>query len=251
MRMTLVTRRICTVLVAAALAVAGVASAPGTASATAANKMVAFGNTTLVECTAQGLNSNCSNGTLLKPTAILQGTIKTSSSVALQISASVECSLVTNVEILTSTTAAKNSSSATAAVTLWVTISNGAQGFMVPVAPGAPAANPPVPGSPEPYNGMVTFCNRALTLQTANFSTQATIDLLESTASANAFNWLTLPLNDATLAGSLSCSGGCTVTLWAAITGSITAGSNNAAMAAITNRTLIVEPVNVANTVQF
>lgn len=251
MRCTLTTRRVCTLLLAAALAVAGVASAPGTASATAANKMVAFADTTLVACTANALNPNCSNGTLLNPTALLSGTIKTSSTVALQISASVECSLVTNVQIVTSITSTKNSSNATAAVTLWVTVSNGSQQIMVPVAPGKPAANPPVPGSPEPYNGMVTFCNRALTLQTANFATAATLDLLESTASANAFNWLTLPLNDAAQSGSLTCTGGCTVTLWAAITGSITGNNNNQAMAAITNRTLIVEPVNVANTVQF
>ena len=240
--------RVCAVLVAAALGAAGVGSAPGTASAAAANKMVAFGNTTTVACTANSLNINCSNGTLANPTALLRGTIKTSSTVALQISVSMECSLVTNVEIVTSTTGTKNSSSATAAVTAWVTVSNGAQTIIVPVAPGAPAANPPVPGSPEPTNGMVTFCNRALTLQTANFSTAATLALLESTASANAFNWLSLPLNQI---GSLTCTSGCTVTLWAAITGNIVGNANNAAMAAITNRTLIVEPVNIANTQEF
>lgn len=248
MRGTLKVRRGCAVLAAAALVAAGIVSQPGTVSAAAANKMVAFGNTTTVACTANNLNINCSNGTLANPTVLLQGTIKTSSTVALQISVSMECSLITNVEIVTSTTGTKNSSSATAAVTAWVTVSNGSQAIIVPVAPGAPAANPPVPGSPEPTNGMVTFCNRALTLQTANFSTASTLALLESTASANAFNWLSLPLNQI---GSLTCTNGCTVTLWAAITGNIVGNANNAAMAGITNRTMIVEAVNIANTQQF
>lgn len=95
---------------------------------------------------------------------------------------------------------------------------------------------------------MVTFCNRALTLKTANFSEAATIQLLETTTYANAFNWLSMPLNTT---NSISCNNGCTITLWGSLTGSVTSASNDLAMAVVTNRTLIVEPVNIANTVQF
>ena len=254
-------RRICAVLTVAALVAVGIATQPIAAGATAANKMVAQGSTTMVVCTANVANSACTQpaGSASVPcpqglttgsvcVTLLSGGIKTSSTVALEITASVECSLATNVSVVTSSTGTKTTSSATAGMVLWVVISNGTASRIVPVVPQGQAATPAYNGAPlEPVNGMVDFCNRAIELQTSGFTTTSTITLLENTTDSNAFTWLSLPLNQT---GSIVCTGGCTVSLVAAISGSIsTAG--NLAMAAVTNRTLIVEPVNVANTVEF
>lgn len=254
-------RRACAGLAAAALCAAGIAAQPNPAGATAANKMVVEGSTALIVCTANVANAACTQpaGSASVPCPagltsgsvcvnLLSGGIKTSSTVALEITASVECSLATNVSVVTSSSGTKTSSGATAGMVLWVVISNGTASRIVPVVPGGSAATPPYSGAPlEPQNGMVDFCNRAIELQTSGFSTTSTISLLENTTSANAFTWISLPLNET---GSLVCTGGCTVSLVAAISGSIdTAG--NLAMAAVTNRTLVVEPVNVANTVEF
>jgi hypothetical protein len=261
-------RRAAAILAAAALVAATILSQPGTAGATAANKMVVKGSTTSVICTATVGNPACtltgSNAAVPCPVSftagsgsggsnavcvqLLSGGIKTSSTVSLEITASVECSLGTNVSVVTSSTGSKTSSSATAGMVLWVVISNGTGSQIVPVVPGASAPTPPYSGAPlEPMNGMVDFCNRAIELQTSGFSTTSTITLLENTTNAEAFTWVSLPLNSI---GSLTCTGGCTVSLVAAISGSIdTAG--NLAMAVVTNRTLVVEPVNIANTIEF
>ena len=253
-------RRIAAVLAAATLVTAGIVSQPGTAGATAANKMVAEGSTTMVICTTSVANSACTlSGSATVPCPnglttgsvcvnLLSGGIKTSSTVALQITASVECSLATSVSVVTSSTGGKTSSNATAGMVLWVVISNGTASRIVPVVPGGSSPTPPYNGAPlEPQNGMVDFCNRAITLSTSGFTTTSTITLLENTTSANAFTWVSLPLNQG---GSVVCTGGCTVTLVAAITGSVDT-TNNLAMAAVTNRTLVVEPVNTANTMEF
>lgn len=248
------------VLAAVAMCVAGIAWQPSPAGAAAANKMVAEGSTALIVCTAKVANAACaqSGGSVVACpvgltagsvcVSLLSGGIKTSSTVAMEITASVECSLATDVSVVTSSAGTKTSSSATAGMVLWVVISNGTASQIVPVVPGGAPATPAYDGAPlEPRNGMVDFCNRAITLQTSGFTTTSTISLLENTTSANAFTWVSLPLNQT---GSLVCTGGCTVSLVAAISGSIdTAG--NLAMAAVTNRTLVVEPVNVANTVEF
>jgi hypothetical protein len=179
---------------------------------------------------------------------LLSGVIKTSSTVALEITGSVECSLATNASVVTSSTGAKTSSSATAGMVLWVYISNGTGARIVPVVPGGQTATSPYSGALlEPQNGMVDFCNRAITLETSGFTTTSTISLLENTTSANSFTWVSLPLNQT---GSIVCTGGCTVSLVAAISGSIDT-SGNLAMAAVTNRTLVVEPVSTANTLEF
>lgn len=268
MRGTRMIRRAAAVVAAAALVAAGIVSQPGTAGATAANKMVAEGSTTSVICTAAVGNPACtltggnaavpcpasfsagsgSGGSNAVCVKLLSGGIKTSSTVALEITASVECSLATNVSVTTSSAGTKTSSTATAGMVLWVTISNGTGSLIVPVFPGGAAATPPYDGAPlEPVNGMVDFCNRAITLQTSNFTTTSTVALLENTTEANAFTWMSLPLNTT---GSLTCTGGCTVSLNAAISGSIdTAG--NLGMAVVTNRTLVVEPVSIANTIEF
>jgi hypothetical protein len=254
-------RRVCAVVAAVTLVAVVVVSQSSPAGATAANKMVAEGSTTLIVCTANVVNAACaqpngSNSVVcpvgLTPGSVcvnlLSGTIKTSSTVALEITGSVECSLGTNVSVVTSSTGTKTSSSATAGMVLWVIISNGSGARIVPVVPGGSAATSPYNGALlEPQNGMVDFCNRAITLGTAGFNTTSTISLLENTTSANAFTWVSPPLNQT---GTIVCTGGCTVSLVAAISGSIdTAG--NMAMAAVTNRTLVVEAVNVANTVEF
>jgi hypothetical protein len=254
-------RKVCAVVAAVILVAVGVVWQPSPAGATAANKMVAEGSATLIMCTANVANAACTqpsgSASVACPVGLTQGSvcvnllsgvIKTSSTVALEITASVECSLATNVSVVTSSGGTKTSSSATAGMVLWVVISNGTGARIVPVVPGGSAATLPYSGALlEPQNGMVDFCNRAITLETSGFNTTSTISLLENTTSANAFTWVSPPLNQT---GTIVCTGGCTVSLVAAISGSIdTAG--NLAMAAVTNRTLVVEPVNVANTVEF
>lgn len=233
MSANLLLRRTYALVLTVALVAIGLIVRPEAAGATAANKLVASGSTVAVLCTSNLVASPCTYG----PTAILTGTIKTSSTVGLEITASIECSIATNVTNVINTGGTKVNSSATANVDLWVTISNGATAIAVPVNPnGGPADN-----------GHVTFCNRALTLSTQNFLTQGTISILLSTVEANSFTWFSLPLNTT---NTISCNNSCTVSLVAAITGSVDTDGNLGA-ATITARTLIVEPVNTANTVQF
>ncbi|HEV2360029.1 MAG TPA: hypothetical protein VGZ23_20775 [bacterium] len=251
-------RRAVIVLLVPTLAGLGFLSQPGVAGASAANKMVVNGSFTEKICDATVAGTDCLKGdtnAITDGIDILDGMIKTSSTVALEITASVECSLATNVALAISGTS--NSSGATAGVVLWVTITDSTgKTIIVPVDPNAGSAGPGVPpganGSvsanfPEQFNGMVTFCNRSIVLKSSAFTTTGTLTLLENTTNAFAFTWVSKPLNQV---GGISCTGGCKVTLNAAIGGSVTT-TGNEAMAAITNRTLVVEPVNSGNTITF
>jgi len=146
---------------------------------------------------------------LLGPTKM-----RTSSTEDLIFQVTAECALTTNL-----TTVGNDDSRAFGKVRVWVTV----DGKEVPVAPDKP-------------NGRIVFCNRAVERRTTNFDDEdATIETFEDTRDANGFNWVKLNVGN----------GVHTIE----VRGELTAdGTENAtAMAAIGNRTLVVQPTKAAH----
>jgi hypothetical protein len=146
---------------------------------------------------------------LLGPTRM-----RTSSTEDLIFQVTAECSLTTNV-----TTIGNDDSRAFGQVRVWVTV----DGKEVAVAPGN-------------SNGRVVFCNRAYQRTTEGFDDEdATIKTFFSTREANGFNWVKLNLGN----------GIHTIEVRGELTKEATA--NATAMAAVGNRTLVVEPTKAAH----
>lgn len=149
---------------------------------------------------------------------LLTGHMKTSSPEDAVITVSMECDILTSV-----TTVGNDDQSAFGQVLAWVEI----DGHAVPVASDDNAADA----------GQVVFCNRAHQQTTSGFDVDknATIKTFLQTRSANAFSWTALNLG----------SGDHTIELKTLLTQ--TATNNAVAQALVGKRTLVVEPVKLAN----
>ena len=146
---------------------------------------------------------------------LLSEKIRTSNPTDLILSATAECAITTEV-----TTVGNDSQSATGQVRMWIEI----DGAPVPVAQS------------DTDGGRVVFCNRTYQRETSLFDDEdATIRTLVKTREANGFNWLRLQAG----------SGIHLVELKAEFLTEST--SNASALAAVGNRTLIVEPTKAAH----
>ena len=147
---------------------------------------------------------------------LLEEAVKTSSPTDLILGVTAECVITTEL-----TTVGNDAESAEGTVRIWVEVDG------VPV---------PVSSDDAVETGKVTFCNQLEQRTTSMFDdANATIDTLNRSGAANAFQWLRLNMGN----------GVHTITVKADLVTSATEGSS--AMAAVGKRTLIIEPVKAAN----
>lgn len=144
---------------------------------------------------------------------LLSETVKTSSPADLLLAATLECSIITDVK-----TVGNETTSATARMVAWVEI----DGEPVTLGGGD--------------NGEVVFCDRTYARTTSLFDdTNATIETFFRTRSTHGFNWVAFDTGAAThtieLVGMLEAD----------------ATENGRAEIAVGNRTLVVEPLKMAN----
>lgn len=147
---------------------------------------------------------------------ILRGSIKTSSPTDLIISLNMECALWTAISVV-----GNAESEAIATVKAWIEV----DGKVVRVSADDVG---------EP--GQVVFCNRAYQMKVTNLDDEdAQFDQFLRTRSANSFEWLSLNVG----------SGTHTVVVKALLEGEV--NGTGTAQAGIGKRTLVVEPVKLAN----
>lgn len=195
-------------LVVAALALPN-ALGPAKADHKPADKMVAAGSTLEI------MTSDVTNGSVSEEATLLTGTLRSSNPTDLVLQLTLECALWTDV-----TTVGNDDQGAEAQVEVWVEV----DGEPVDVS------------SDDTDGGRAVFCNRAYEVKTLQFDDEdATIERYLRTRSANAFNWVTLNVG----------SGIHEITVKAQLDAS--ASDNARAKAAIGDRTLVVEPVKMAN----
>lgn len=167
-------------------------------------------------------------------------TIKTSTPTDLIIYHTQECSILTNVALSSSGKGsnADQTSTSVGHEEVWVEMD------------GKPI---PVSGYPSPDNGHVTFCDRSYSVttnilnqiqmlcsqQVNNTCTESNFTSYINTKSAHGFNWITLNVG----------SGTHTITVKAHLDVGVT-GSGSAAVV-IGKRTLIVDPVHMANNISI
>lgn len=160
-----------------------------------------------------------SAGKVVSPNAavvLMSEKVKTSKPTDLILAVSLECVITTEL-----TTVGNDNQTAEAQVRVWVEIDG------VPVPVSADDAVDP---------GKVTFCDRLEQRKTSLFDDEdATIETLQRTGQANAFNWMALNVGSAVH----------TIEVKATLTHAAT--DNADALAAVGKRTLIVEPTKSAN----
>lgn len=165
------------------------------------------------------MGASITSGGSSEVVTLAEGTIKTSGPTDLIFRVTAECALWTH-----TATIGNDISEAIAAVKVWVEV----DGAVVPVSGDDVGEEA----------GKVVFCNRAYRMETTNFDDEdATIKSFLRTRSANAFNWITLDLG----------AGVHDVVLKAQLDAEVTGTAE--AKAAVGKRTLIVEPVKLANDV--
>jgi hypothetical protein len=143
---------------------------------------------------------------------LLQATMRTSTPADLELSTTLECSIVTDV-----TTMGNDDQSASATIEVWVEI----DGQPVPVS------------TDDEGGGRVVVCNRSYRRQTLNFEDEdATIATFLSTRSAHGFNWVALNVGN----------GVHDIQLKATLSQEATDNAN--AEGVVGNRTLVVEPIH-------
>lgn len=153
---------------------------------------------------------------------ILSGTLKISEPTDLIISVTAECALWTDI-----VTVGNDQSESVASVKIWVEID------------GEPVA---VAGDDTEETGEVVFCNRAFKRETLEFDDEdATIKTFLRTRQANAFNWISINPSDL-FDGNVH-----TVEVKAQLDAEVTGAGM--AKAGIGKRTLVIEPVKLANDV--
>ena len=197
----------------------------GTTSS-AANKVAAAASTAAVACTGAACGTAIPTKILL-----LSGTIKTSTTIDLMISVSLECSLFTTVSVK-----GNSQSTATAAAVVYVQI----DGHNVPVSDSSAFG-----GTSD--NGQVVFCNRAVSLTTAQFTETELITLSINSTNANAFNWMAWNVGNE-YPGTPAGSNTHTINVYASVTQTTTGGSSAVVIGA---RTMIAEPTSLANQISF
>lgn len=190
---------------------------PAEASHNPADKAAATGGTLEI------MEATTDDGSFSEVHTVLQTDLRTSSPTDLVLQLSSECALWTDV-----TTVGNDQSEAEAAVNAWVEI----DGQPVPVSSHAPSNQ----------TGVVTLCNRAFQVETMAFDDEnATIQRYLRTKQANAFDWVSLDVG----------SGVHNVTVKAQLEGHAQAEDGSArAKAIIGKRTLVIEPVKMANDAQ-
>jgi hypothetical protein len=146
---------------------------------------------------------------------LLRASLKTSSPEDLILAVTAECTIATDV-----TTTGNDDQSAQGKVQIWIEID------------GNPVS---VSSTPAPDDGKVTFCDRAHHRMTMFADPESTIRTLDSTGTANAFNWTKLNLghgvHEIVVKGKLT----------------ETATNKSTADAAVGKRTLTVIPAKLAN----
>lgn len=149
--------------------------------------------------------------------SLLSGTLRTSSPTDLLVRVSAECALWTNV-----TTVGDDDQEAVATVTLWVEL----DGAPIGVSSDDTGADA----------GRVVFCNRAYHVVTTDWDDEnASLAQYLRTRSANAFEWMTLNVGN----------GVHTLVVKAELATQVSEAGE--AAAAVGKRTLVVEPVKLAN----
>jgi hypothetical protein len=175
-----------------------------------ADKVVAGGDKTVVMAPQTGAT-------------LLTATMSTSKPTDLILSVTSECSILTTVDNVGSSTA-----TAFGQVRIWVEV----DGQIVPVQS---ISNPPqaTPAGGDDTDKAV-FCERTHTVTFMPTTQTDTISQYQATKSANAFNWLRQNVG----------AGSHTITVKADLASSAT---NGTAEAIVGNRTLVVEPTKMAN----
>ena len=150
-------------------------------------------------------------------TPILSETIRTSTPSDLILGVTAECAITTELQ-----TVGNDTANTFGEVRMYVTI----DGVPVPIS------------DDDTDNGRVVFCNRAESRTTSLFDdTNATIDTFQEERQANGFNWMALDVGN----------GIHKIEVWAEFTQDEDASDGGSALAAVGNRTLIVEPTKAAN----
>jgi hypothetical protein len=193
------------------------------------------------------------NANSAQTVTLFDSVFKTSTPTDLLINVSAECGLYTAVSGKGGGSGSTSSSSATGIVTIWLELDgNPVATTLTGSTPagsfGDPNASPPTTG-----NGPVVFCNRALTMNTANLGLDQLISLFMNTRSANAFQWFSLNVGNgnhelqvkATLEADTASSG------TNGGSGSTLDPVTPAASALIGQRTLTITPVHLANSATF
>ncbi|MCA1830647.1 MAG: hypothetical protein ABR552_09770 [Actinomycetota bacterium] len=177
---------------------------------TPADKVTAAGKKTMVEAPNAA-------------TPILTATMSTSKPTDLILSVTLECSILTTV-----TNTGTSTASAFGQVRVWVEV----DGQIVPVQSiSSPPQNTPPPGNDS---DKAVFCERTHTVNFMPSTETETIQQFQSTKNADAFTWLRQNVG----------AGSHTIVVKADLN---TTATNGTAEAIIGNRTLVVDPVKMAN----
>ena len=164
--------------------------------------------------TVEVLSTPLVAGSSSQDVTLLSWTLKTSSPTDLSISVHAECGLWTDVQVI-----GGGNSSSNASVKVWVEVD------------GTPVSVSEQSGD----DGKIVFCNRELRLDAA----VPFLDLFQRSRSANAFQWMDLNVG----------AGFHTVEVKARLDSNVT--GIGMAQAGVGRRTLIVEPVKLANDATF
>jgi hypothetical protein len=200
------------VAVAGALAAALTLTVTGAfaGAGTPANKVVASGSSTVVMAPKTGAT-------------LLTATMSTSKPTDLSLLVTAECSILTTLENIGTSTA-----SAEGQVRVWTDV----DGQIVPIqSTSEPPQKTPPPGGDKDKS---VFCARMHKVEFIDPTNTQTIKQYEETRNADAFNWLRFNVG----------AGTHTIVVKADLNSSAVSGS---AEAVIGNRTLIVEPSHLAN----
>ncbi|MPZ14815.1 MAG: hypothetical protein GEU73_10415 [Chloroflexi bacterium] len=187
------------------------AVAPATAGHSPADKVVASASNVEILGPIQLVP-----GTSSATKTLLSTSMRTSNTSDLILQVTLECSLVTDVK-----TVGNDDSTAMASLVVWVEI----DGVAVPVSE-----------EPKADDGKATFCQRLFRIKTSEFDDQnATIEAFLRTKATHGFNWIAL--NPGHGIHSIDVKGVLTA---------MVAGKGQA-QAIVGKRTLVVEPVHMAN----
>ncbi len=200
-------------MLAGGLAVVGASVVVGTAIAgggTPANKVVAAGNSTVVMAPKSGAT-------------LLSATMTTSKPTDLSLLVTLECSILTTVENVGTSTA-----SATGQVRVWTEVDN----QIVPIqSTSEPPQKTPPPGG---EGDKVVFCERTHKVEFMPLTQTDTLKQFQATKNADGFNWLRFNVG----------AGTHTIVVKADLNSEAV---NGTAEAVVGNRTLIVDPTKMAN----
>lgn len=175
-----------------------------------ADKVVAAGDHTLVMAPQEGAT-------------LLTATMSTSKPTDLVLQVSLECSILTTVTNVGTSTA-----TASGQVRVWTEIDG-------QIAPIESTSEPPQETPPEGTEAdKVVFCDRTHTVEFMPTTETETLKQFQETKNANAFNWLRFNVG----------AGEHTITVKADLN---TKAANGTAEAVVGNRTLIVEPTKMSN----